>query len=123
MSKTIKINGIDFTSYFTPVGYKVGHKKIKGPNEGYMLDGSFKEDVLAIKAIIICTCMPLTEMQLNALLAQLYSGALSVYFYDPWTYEYRTAEMSCEPPVGVDRGTGANATEYWTGMVLAFTEK
>ena len=123
MSKTIKINGIDFTSYFTPVGYKVGHKKIKGPNEGYMLDGSFTEDVLAIKAVITCTCMPLTETQLNTLLEQLYSGNLSVYFFDTQSGGYRTANMMCDPPEGVDRGTGTNATEYWTGMVLAFTEK
>ena len=52
MRKTIKINNVDFTAYFTPVGYKVAHKKIKGPNEGYMLDGSFTEDILAIKAVI-----------------------------------------------------------------------
>lgn len=45
-----------------------------------MLDGSFTEDILAIKAVITCTCMPLTETQLNALLAQLYSGTLNVYF-------------------------------------------
>ena len=114
MSKTIKINGIDFTSYFTPVGYKVGHKKIKGPNEVYMLDCSFTED---------CTCMPLTETQLNTLLEQLYSGNLSVYFFDTQSGGYRTANMTCDPPEGVDRGTGTNAAEYWTGMVLAFTEK
>lgn len=123
MSKAIKINSADFTAYFTPVGYKVKHKKIKGPNEGYMLDGSFTEDTLAVKAVVTCTCMPLTETQFNTLLTQLYSGTLSVYFYDPKTGGYRTADMTCEPPEGVDRGQGTNAAEYWTGMVLVFTEK
>lgn len=122
MRKTIKINDIDFTAYFTPVGYKVGHKKIKGPNEGYMLDGGFTEDILAIKAVITCTCMPLTENQLHTLLTQLYSGVLRVRFFDPMTNGYRTANMSCEPPAGVDRGQGPNATEYWTGVVLVLTE-
>ena len=123
MRKTIKINNVDFTAYFTPVGYKVTHKKIKGPNEGYMLDGSFTEDILAIKAVITCTCMPLTETQLNALLTQLYSGTLNVYFFDPKTGDYRTAAMTCEPPESVDRGQGTNAAEYWTGVVLVLTEK
>ena len=85
MRKTIKINGVDFTDFFTPVGYKVKHKKITGPNSGYMLDGSYVEDVLAVKAIITCTCMPLSETQLSTLLTQLYGDALSVYFYDPQT--------------------------------------
>lgn len=123
MSKTIKINNIDFTPCFTPVGYRVTHKKITGPNSGYMLDGSYVEDVLAVKAIITCTCMPLGEPQYNALLKQLYSGKLNVYFYDPRTGGYRTADMTCEPPEGVDRGKGTNAVEYWTGMVLVLTEK
>lgn len=123
MRKMIKINDVDFTDFFTPVGYKVKHKKITGPNSGYMLDGSYVEDVLAVKAIITCTCMPLSETQLSTLLAQLYGDALSVYFYDPRMGEYRTADMSCEPPEGVDRGQGTNATEYWTGVVLCMTEK
>lgn len=123
MGKTIKINGIDFTDYFTPSGYKVTHKKIEGPNKGYMLDGSYTEDILAIKAVITCTCMPLSETKLNTLLSQLYSGVLSVYFFDPKTGGYRTANMACEPPESVDRGQGTDATEYWTGMVLVMTEK
>ena len=51
MSKTIKINDVDFTSMFTPVGYSVGYKSIQGNNGGLMLDGSYTEDEIAQKAV------------------------------------------------------------------------
>ena len=38
MSKTIKINDVDFTSMFTPVGYVVGYKSIQANNGGFIMD-------------------------------------------------------------------------------------
>lgn len=123
MRKNIKFNDIDFTSYFTPTGYQVSYKKIKGPNEGYMLDGSFTDDVLAVKSVITLTCMPLSEEQLTTLLQQLYSDVLNVYFFDPKIGDYRTCEMAFDPPVVRNRGRGTNEVEYWTGAILVMTEK
>ena len=74
MSKTIKINDVDFTSMFTPVGYAVGYKSIQGNNGGLMLDGSYTEDEIAQKAVISLPCMPLNSSNLSNLLSNIYGS-------------------------------------------------
>lgn len=123
MKKTIKINGKDFTEYFTPTGYSVSYKKIRGPNSGYMQDGSYTDDVLAVKAIVTCTCMPLDETKLSTLLSEISGAYADVIFFDPAMNEYRTAKMLTPEPSQKFKGTGADSVDYWTGTILQFTEK
>lgn len=124
MKKTIKINGTDFSSMFTPYGYSVQYKKITGPNSGYMLSGDYTDDVLKWKAVITCICMPETEEQLSTLLSAVCEGAYcTVYFYDPKVKGYRTAEMMPSEPSQTHRGVGVNGFDYWTGTILTFTER
>lgn len=123
MKKVIKINGTDYTDFFTPTGYSVSYKKIRGVNTGYMLDGSYTDDVLAIKAVITCICMPTNEERLSEILTTIADTYLDVYFYDPRLKAYRTAQMMPSDPEQKYRGTGADLVDYWTGTVIQFTER
>ena len=124
MSKTIKINGVDFTNMFAPIGYRVGYKSIQGNNGGLMLDGSYTDDELAQKAVIYLTCMPLGEDDLSALLASVYGSKYpQVYYFDPKTGGYREIAARRGETEQKYRGTGADGKEYWTGTVLTLTEK
>lgn len=123
MSKTISVNGVDYTDVFTPEGYTVSYIKRRGSNAGVMLDGSYIDDVLAIKAVVTCYCMPTNETQLQNLLTAIANEYVTLTFYDPKAGTYRS--MTCMPsePSQKFRGTGADALEYWTGTVITFTEK
>lgn len=123
MKKTIKINEIDYTDFFTPEGYTVSYKKIRGKNSGYMMDGSYTDDVLATKAAITCICMPLNEERLSEFLTAVSDTYLNIYFYDPKVKKYRTAEMMPSEPAQKFRGTGADLMDYWTGTVMQFAER
>lgn len=121
--KTIKINGADYTDVFTPVGYSVSYRKIRGRNTGYMLDGSYTDDVLAIKAVISCTCMPTNEKQLSEILSETAQTYVDVYYFDPREKSYRTAVCIPSEPSQTYKGKGSDSLEYWTGTVIQFTEK
>lgn len=123
MKKTIKINGIDYTDFFTPTGYSVSYKKIRGAHSGYMLDGSYTDDVLDTKAVITCICMPTNESRLAEILIETSNVYVDVEFYDPKIGKYRTAEMMPSDPNQKYKGTGTDLLDYWTGTVIQFTER
>lgn len=124
MSKTIKINGVDFTNMFTPVGYKVGYKSIQGNYGGLMLDGSYTEDELAQKAVIYLNCMPLNETDISTLLKSVYATLYpQLYYFDPKEKIYRDIQTRRSETEQKYRGFGSDGKEYWTGTVLTLTEK
>lgn len=123
MTKSIAINSVSFTDLFTPTGYIVSYQKRRGNNGGMMLDGSQVDDVLAVKAVVTCTCMPTDEKHLQQLLVVLANTYVTVSYYDPRTGNYRTMTAIPSEPSQKFRGTGANALEYWTGTVVTLTEK
>jgi len=123
VKKTLKINGIDYTDCFTPVGYSVSYKKIRGNSSGYMMDGSYTDDVRAIKAVITCICMPLDERKLSRFLTAIAETYVAVYFYDPKAGQYREAEMMPSDPNQKFKGSGADLMDYWTGTVIQLTER
>lgn len=123
MKKTIKINGTDYTSFFTPTGYTVAYKKIRGKNSGHMLDGSYTDDVLATKTVITCICMPLNEEKLSAFLVEISDTYVTVEYYDPKVKAYKTVQAIPSDPSQKFRGSGSDLLEYWTGTVVQFTER
>ena len=123
MRKTIKINGKDFTDVFTPTGYTVSYIKRRGNNSDTMLDGSYVDDVLAIKAVVTCYCMPTNEAVLQELLVEIAATYVQLEYYDPKEKTYRTITTMPSEPSQKYRGNGADALEYWTGTVIVFTEK
>lgn len=123
MAKTIKINNVDFTSYFTPVGADVSYKKILGNNGGVMLSGYTEEDILAWKAVVKLTAMPLTETQQSTLLTALMNSTVNLYYFDPKANTYRTVATIVDISNTKQRGKGGTGTEYWTGIKVTFTEK
>lgn len=124
MSKTIKINDVDFTSMFTHVGYAVGYKSIQGNNGGLMLDGSYTEDEIAQKAVILLPCMPLNSSNLSTLLSNIYGSVYpKVYYYDPKDGDYREIYTRRSETEQQFRGVGTDGKEYWTGTVITLTEK
>lgn len=130
MRKRFLIDGEDFTEAFTPVGYTVSYKKIRGPNSGYMMNGLYVDDVLTDddgkevnKAIVTAVCMPTNEDLLQRLLVKLAKTYISFTFFDPAIKNYRTTEGMPSEPTQKYRGTGTDLLEYWTGTVLTFTER
>ena len=122
--KTIQINGTDYTSYFPQRGYEVTYTKVHGSNEGVMLDGSYTEDTIAVKAVVSSPLLPLTADQQSAFLADLFSDDYAtVYYFDPKKNAYRTAVMLYEVQSTQYRGYGGTAHEYWTGLAVTFTDR
>ena len=122
--KNIYINGTDYTAYFPPSGYEVSYEKVSGQNEGLMLDGSYEEDTLAIKAVVSSPLMPLTEKQQSKIVSDILSDDYaSVYYFDPRKNAYRSAVMRYEIGTTKHRGTGADGNEYWTGLTVKFTDR
>lgn len=120
--KNIIINGVDFTSY-VPEGYTVGYNKVSGENEGRMLNGSYREDVIAVEAVITLPALPLDEEKMNRLLTTLYKNDYaSVQYFDPKENNYRSISARYETQQAQHRGTGADGKEYWTGLSLVLTE-
>lgn len=123
MKKTIKINGVDFSSMFTPYGYTVQYKKVRGPNSGDMLSGEHTDDVRAWKAEVRCVCVPTSEADLAKLLTICEDTYVNVYYFDIKTNSYRNAIMMPSEPIQKHAGVGTNGVNYWTGTAITFTEK
>ena len=123
MRKTFKINGIDFSNLFTPYGYTVQYKKVRGPNSGDMLSGEHTDDVRAWKAVVSCVCMPSSEEKLAKLLSVCEDTYVTVYYFDIKKNAYRSAVMMPSEPVQKHVGVGANGVSYWSGTAITFTEK
>lgn len=122
--KTIKINGTDYTSYFTRIGYSVAYESVQGNNAGLMLDGSYTEDELKIRTVVTLPCMPLDQEKLSDILQEVYASSYPVVeYFDPMTRSYKTAEMRREVSEQTYKGQGTNGLEYWTGTVIIFTTR
>ena len=121
--KTLIIDTVNFTSYFTPTGYEVGYQPIDGGQGAVMLDGTTSVDELAVKTVITLPCYPLTESQLSTLLEIVMTTPThTVQYYDPWR-GVRTATFKRGVPKQKYRGKGGDNNEYWTGTVIELTEK
>ena len=124
MQKEIHINGTNRTSLFTKYGYAVGYKKIRGRNGGTMLDGSTTEDIIAIKAVVTLPLMPLSEEQLNELIADIYGGDyVTLYYFDIRTNAYIEAEFMYSEITGRHIMQNAFDTEMWLAGSLTLTER
>lgn len=120
---TILVNGTDITDYFVPTGIRVQYKKVLGRNGGTYLSGDREEDLLAWKAVIKITCMPLTEIQQSDLITKITVDDPTLYYFDPRINGYRTIHCMMDLSEVRYRGKGSNYMDYWTGLVLTAEEK
>lgn len=121
--KTIKINGVDFTNYFTPSGFVCSYEKIEGQNSGVMKNGDMLQDILAIKARGQAKCMPLNEDQQANLLTTIYdSQPVLLQYFDARFGGDRTIEAYMETNETTYRGFGGTGVEFWTDLVVSFSE-
>lgn len=121
--KTVRINGINFTDIFPETGQTVNYIKRRGNASGIMLDGSYVDDVLAVKAVWSSPCMPISEAQLQQLLTTLRNAYVELYFFDPAILAYRTMVAMPGDLSQKYRGEGTDALDYWTGTIVTLTEK
>lgn len=123
MAKNILINGVDFTEYFTPIGFRCSYTKIEGGNGGTMKNGDTLQDIIAVKASGQAACMPLTETQQSTLLAAIYSSQpVLLQYFDARTGSDRTVEAYMEASETTYKGFGGTGVEFWTGLVVSFSE-
>lgn len=122
-AKTIKINGVDLTDKFTRYGYSVSYEKVTGRNSGFMLDGSYVDDVLRWRENVTLPTMPLNENDMAALLNQLIPNTyVRLYYYSPQNKAYREEYFVFDGFTLNFRGMGADGNFYWTGPALVFKE-
>ena len=123
MAKKIIINGVDFTKYFTSAGFVCSYEKIEGQNSGVMKNGDMLQDILAIKARGQAACMPLTDAQQANLLTTIYdSQPVLLQYFDARFGGDRTIEAYMETNETIYRGFGGTGVEFWTGLVVSFSE-
>ena len=123
MAKPFKLNGVDMSTHFTRYGYTVSYKSIRGNLAGYMLDGSYTDDVRDRKAVVTLICMPQTDAQMKILLEAVLQDYVPLEYYDPRTATMRSAMFMPSDPEQKYRGKGADGNDYWTGTKVEFTEK
>lgn len=123
--KTIRINGIDFTSCVPRAGYMVTYKKMDGGQGGMMLDGSTTVDTLAIKAVVTVPVLPsLGDAAISTILSELLvSDYPTLSYFDPWRNEYREVETIVDGVETLHAGTNINYDEVWKTPSLVFTER
>lgn len=121
--KTFKINGFDATIKFTPYGYSVSYEKVTGSNSGFMLDGSYVEDVYRWRENVAVPTMPLSEDDLHELLNMLIPNTyIRLYYFSPLNKAYREEYFVYDGFTENFRGMGADGKFYWTGPALVFKE-
>lgn len=124
MAKTFILNGKDYTSWFARAGYTVRYEPVDGGQGGVMQDGTYTEDEIALKAAITLQCMPLNEIQLGAILTEIYSVKyVNLTYFDPKTRGTRTIQARRSASEQKYRGFGADGREYWTGTVITLKER
>lgn len=121
--KTIMINGVDFTSYFTPSGFVCSYEMIEGQNSGVMKNGDMVKDILAVKARGQAKCMPLHESQQAKLLAAIYEvQPVTLQYFDARTGGNRTVKAYMDASKTTYKGYGGTGVEFWTDLVVSFSE-
>ena len=121
--KTFKINGIDYTKYFSHRNWKLEYQPVTGSNSGKMLDGTIFDDEIKLNAVITLSCMPLDESQAATLLDELLRKVYPVvYYYDLRTGAYREVEMRRKISSATYWGTCVGG-DYWGGMTVTLTER
>ena len=121
---TVKIDGVDITSWLTPFGQEQEFSHVIGSNSGTMLDGTFVEDYITYKVILTFTVMPLDRNDQSALIRLLHKNHLkSVYYFDTElnSYTERTMILS-DGPKNKYLGRGSNEKAYWSGIVIQLQE-
>lgn len=121
--KEFRINGKDYSSYFAHRNWKLEYQDIKGNNAGRMLDGSYTEDEIAVKAVITLSCMPLSEDQAATLLEELYRSVYPlIKYYDLRTGTYR--EIECLRKISASTYWGeCVGGNYWGNTIITLTER
>lgn len=119
----LKLNDVDIAGLVTPTGLQVNYKKVLGSNSGYMLDGGYTEDLIAIKREVSITFMPLASIDLSAVLNNLHNSKIcKLYYYDPQDGDYREANFMPQDLQTVYRGKNVSGQGYWTGLRATFEE-
>ena len=118
-----KLNDLDITNMVQRYGIGFGYEKREGSNGGMMLDGSETVDVLAWKSVLTIPMNPMTKDEQSAVLQEVMSDYVTVYYYEPKIAGYKSASFI--PTVGASsaailRVDGA----YWfQGLALTLRER
>ncbi len=123
MKLTFKIGGVDFSDCIQKYGYAVSYEEIEGKNSGYMLNGSYKRDIVARKANLSLTCNPLKPKRLASILSALSSDYVNITYYDTKTGTDRDAIFM--PTVGQHSLVmlKSNGVAYWDGLAITLKEQ
>ena len=120
---TYKINGVDYTNAVQRYGMSTTYQKREGSNGGMMLDGSMTVDVIAYKAVLTIPMNPMLASEQAALISEVTTDYVNVYYFDVKTGGYRTAIFI--PDIGTTSAVilrdGEN--KYFSGLVLTLTER
>lgn len=122
--KTIRINGVDYSSYFTRYTYAVSYKKVKGNAGGTMLDGTTTDDTIAVKATITLPVAAFKEEELAMLISSLYSSDYPIVeYFDTRAKAYRTIETRMDDAKMSYLLENVYGDTWWKFDVLKLTER
>jgi len=126
MILTLKIDGVDFSSYLPKRGYSVAYKPVLGANSCYTLDGKYHEDVLAYKAVITTELLPMTAERLSAIINAC-QNCKTVEYFDPTENDYVTKEAKATLTTA-KMVFNTHSKQFWSdslqkGVVLTIEEK
>lgn len=121
----LKIDGVDYSSYLPKRGYSVTYKPILGANSCYTLDGKYHEDILAYKAIITTELLPMTAVQLSAMINACENCQNATYF-DTKTNAQATKEAKATLSTA-SLVFDAHSKQFWndslqSGVILTIEE-
>ena len=114
----------DIAEHIKYGGYSVGYNKILGPNSFTTLDGTYHEDVIAKKVVVVAALVPITSAELSAILV-LCDNLTTATYLDTKTNTYVTANVTATVSMASVVINQNNAL-YWgdsNGLILTLEEK
>ena len=121
--KDLIVNNENLSALYPDGSYRVDFESIDGTQGGVMLSGGETVDELKLREIVTFPLFPLTDLQVqNVLALVMVKPVHTVHYFSPWKGE-RTIEMIRTVRTARYRGKGLNGETYWTGLELSFREK
>lgn len=88
-----RIGGVDIVPYISENGIKWSRNDINGPNSGRTMNGKMIVDRVATKIRLDVSCRPLSDTELETVLAAINPETVTVQYYDPIAGSVVTKQM------------------------------
>lgn len=119
---TLILDGVNLEDYVKPEGEDTEYIKVHGPNEDYTLNGTFYEQIIAVKLSAVYICEPLTKEQNTTLTRICIKEKVEATLYDELTGAEKTMLVRPTKSVATKVIEVSPTEKYYDGVTLTLEE-